>query len=336
MMNRNAEEDVFTPSPLEFLTEMNDRDVLDNDQKQELYRLERGVAGEQIVRDYLEEFGQEDWVVLTNLWLYEYGLFEIDCLLLTDTDIYLFEIKNYNGDFKYINSQCYFSEDVISHNPISQTQRCKVNLQNILAAAGIRLNVNAVLIFTGEHADIDIQDYIEDLDVLTINQFRKLIYAIADTEREKLNSGQRKLNHRRILQIIQRGKRKSPYQPKPLTVLEQAKLRKGIKCAKCGRFDLDTARAYLICSCGLHEPREMAIVRTICEYGLINFDKDLIPSEVCAFFGGGISVKTIKRYLEKYFKPDKTTYHSKFYNPARSFDNQFDRFKFKSYRYYKF
>ena len=35
MMNRNAEEDVFTPSPLEFLTEMNDRDVLDNDQKQD-------------------------------------------------------------------------------------------------------------------------------------------------------------------------------------------------------------------------------------------------------------------------------------------------------------
>lgn len=336
MMNRNAEEDVFTPSPLEFLTEMNDRDVLDTSQKQELYRLERGVAGEQMVRAYLEEFGQDNWVVLTNLWLYEYGLFEIDCLLLTDTDIYLFEIKNYNGDFKYINSQCYFSEDVISHNPISQTQRCKVNLQNILAAAGIRLNVNAVLIFTGEHADIDIQDYIEDLDVLTINQFRKLIYAIADTEREKLNSGQRKLNHRRILQIIQRGKRKSPYQPKPLTVLEQAKLRKGIKCAKCGQFDLDTARAYLICSCGLHEPREMAIVRTICEYGLINFDKDLIPSEVCAFFGGDLSLRSCYRYLNKYFKRINNDNSSRFYNHRKPFNNFLPNLSFKHRRYYYF
>lgn len=323
-------------TPLDIFREMNAREGLSADKLQELYRLERGAAGENMVVDYLEEFGQENWQVLTNLWLYEYGLFEIDLLLLTKTDIYIFEIKNYNGDFKYANSQCYFSDDVISHNPISQTQRAKVNLQNILIAAGMRVTVHAALVFTGEHADIDIQDSVDGLDVLTINQFRKFIYSISADENSSLNNGTRPLYYKKILRIIERAERKSPYQPQPLTLLEQANLRRGIKCANCGNFNLDTTRSYLICNCGLHEPREMAIVRTICEYGVINFDKDLIASEVCAFFGGDISTRTINRYLKKYFNPININYRSIFHNPTSQFDKLFHSFAFKTDRYYKF
>ena len=104
---------------LDFYREMDLRGALDSEKQAELYRLERGAVGEKLVVDYLEEFGPDDWLILTNLWLYEYGLFEVDCLLLTETAIYVFEIKNYKGDFKYANSQCYFSDDVIGHNPIS-------------------------------------------------------------------------------------------------------------------------------------------------------------------------------------------------------------------------
>ena len=197
-------------------------------------------------------------------------------LLLTQTDIYIVEIKNYNGDFKYADSQCYFSDNVISHNPISQTQHAKVNLQNILLAAGIRVTIHAALVLTGEHVDIDIQDSIDGLDVLTINQFRKFVYSISADENSSLNNGTRPLYYKKILRIIEGAERNSPYLAQPLTLLEQANLGRGIKCANCSNFDLDTARSYLICNCVLHEPREMAIVRTICKYGVLNFDKDSI------------------------------------------------------------
>ena len=323
-------------SLLDFYREMDLRGALDSEKQAELYRLERGAVGEKLVVDYLEEFGPDDWLTLTNLWLYEYGLFEVDCLLLTETAIYVFEIKNYNGDFKYANSQCYFSDDVIGHNPISQIQRCKVNLQNILLQAGIRVPVHALLVFTGDHADIDIQDYIEDLTVLTINQLRKRIYSIAEDEQIKRGRGEHRLNHDKILRVLERGKRPSPYQPKPLTPTDQSRLRKGIKCAKCGHFDLDSTRSYLVCSCGMHEPREMAIVRTICEYGVLNFDKELVPSEVVSLFNNIVSVKTIKRYLAKYFEPANARYRTTYLNSATTFDKLFHQFEFKASRYFKF
>lgn len=324
------------PNLLDIYRELDTRECLDYDQQQELYRLERGDTGEKKVVEYLEEFGQDHWQILTNIWLYEYGLFEIDCLLLTKTDIYLFEIKNYNGDFKYANSQCYFSDDIISHNPISQTQRCKVNLQNILSAVGMRVTVNANLVFAGEHTDIEIQDYIEDLDVLTINQLRKLIYSIANNEQTKLDTGKRPLNRRKILRIIEHAKRKSPYQPQPLSQLEQSRLRKGIKCANCGSFDLNTARSYLICKCGLHEPREMAIVRTICEYGVINFDKDLHIADLHNFFGGDISRVTITKYLRTYFVQNPQKNGLVFVNTTKKFNDIINTFPFTRDRYLVF
>lgn len=157
-------------------------------------------------------------------------------LLLTQTDIYIVEIKNYNGDFKYADSQCYFSDNVISHNPIS-----------------------------------------------------------AD-ENSSLNNGTRPLYYKKTLRIIEGAELNSPYQPQPLTLLEQANLRRGIKCANCSNFDLDTARSYLICNCGLHEPRGMAIVRTICEYGILNFDKDLHIAEQNMQKNGLVFVNSTKKF----------------------------------------
>lgn len=324
------------PNLLDMYREMNLREALDSDKQSELYRLERGASGEKKVIEYLVEFGLDHWEVLTNLWLYEYGLFEIDCLLLTETDIYLFEIKNYNGDFKYVNSQCYFSDDVISHNPISQTQRCKVNLQNILSAADMQVPVHGNLVFTGEHADIDIHDYIEDLNVLTINQLRKLIYSIANNEQIKLDTSKRKLNRTKILRIIERAKRKSPYQPQPLRMVEQANLRKGIKCSKCASFNLNTARSFISCKCGLHEPREMAIVRTICEYGMLNFDKDIRVADLCNFFNGDLSRITITNYLNSYFIKKELQKGLVFINPAKNFNDLIHTFSFKRDRYIMF
>ena len=37
---------------------------------------------------------------------------------------------------------------------------------------------------------------------------------------------------------------------------------------------------------GMYEPREEAIVRTICEYGVINNEQNLTTSELTKFFGG--------------------------------------------------
>lgn len=80
------------------------------------------------------------------------------------------------------------------------------------------------------------------------------------------------------------------------------KLRTGIMCSNCEGFDVDTSKSYVMCSCGMHEPRENAIVRTICEYGVIHFDKDLVTKDVRLFCNNQISHANLLQYLKKHFK----------------------------------
>lgn len=66
-----------------------------NDQQYQLKRLELGEAGEEILIEYLQEYGCEHWLVLKNIWFNNYGICENDILLLTNHGIYVFEVKKY-------------------------------------------------------------------------------------------------------------------------------------------------------------------------------------------------------------------------------------------------
>lgn len=42
-------------------------------QENKLKRLEAGRAGEQVILEYLQKYGNEDWVVIQNMWLSNAG-----------------------------------------------------------------------------------------------------------------------------------------------------------------------------------------------------------------------------------------------------------------------
>ena len=79
----------------------------------------------------------------------------------------------------------------------------------------------------------------------------------------------------------------------------------------------------------MSEPRENAIVRTICEYGVIHFDKDLAITDILDFFNRDYSRGTIVKYLDKYFTQISTGRHIKYANTIR-----LDNLDFKLARYY--
>lgn len=69
----------------------------------------------------------------------------------------------------------------------------------------------------------------------------------------------------------------------------------------------------------MHEPRENAIIRTICEYGVIHHNKDLTVSELVKFFDGDISKQTLRKYLNTYFTRIGTGKGTKHLNPCSPF-----------------
>jgi len=287
-----------SPTKLDVLRELNKRDALDQDLKDELKRLEHGYAGEQTVLKLIKEFGEEHWVVMQKLWLDYYGKFECDLLLLTNAGLYPFEIKNYSGTFEFRNSQCLINGKRVGHNAIAQAQKVTINLENIIKQHFFDTSIQGAIAFIGHHNEVIVDDEIEDIQIVMANQLRKHIWNIAKEER---NFQGRPIDIQGVVRKLAAVETDNPFNKINITEDIKKRVKKGIRCSYCGSFAVDASKSYIICKCKMHEPREEAIVRTICEYGVINHNEDLTTAALVDFFDGAISRKNLSKFLNRHF-----------------------------------
>lgn len=321
------------PTRLDVLQEYNKRSALTDKQKEQLMRLEAGYHGEKLVLSYLNEFGHSHWKVMKNLWLDNGSIFECDLLLITRYDWYAIEIKNFNGQYKLENGQwsCYGKN--LPNNPISQSQKVAIHLQNLTDKHKISAAVKGLIVFTGNHFHLELLDSIKGVEIIQINQFRDFIKDIAWKERQ---SSQKIIKVDTLHQFIEQYETNNPFPAEDLSKEIGNNIQKGVICYSCGSFNLDLKSSYAICLCGMHEPKEMAIVRTITEYGVIHFNKDFETKELVDFFDGDFSDTTIRRYLNQYFIRYGNGRGTKYHNLPKAFDDLIERFKFKRKRYMLF
>ena len=320
-------EDAQLPTRLELYTELNKRNAIPEEAKDEFTRLKSGLEGEQTILDYIKQYGEPHWKVLQNIWFDHYGKFEVDCMLLTDKRIYLFEVKNYTGHYVFQNSQCSCNGRKIGHNAINQAQKSYINFQKILRQNQLNIPVTGALIFTGIDCEITVHDEVDDLKIVTRNQLRNFIWQIRNNER---NYSKSRIDIEYLKQILENHEINNPFLPEPISDETSFLLKKGIRCSQCNSFELDTSKVYVSCKCGMHEPRENVIVRTICEYGVIHFEKDLVTTDIVEFFNGDYSRGTIIKYLNKYFVQISTGRHIKYANNIR-----LDNLNLKLPKYYR-
>lgn len=295
---KQKEADHF-PTRLEVLREYDKRHALNDKYKDVLKRLEAGHRGEMLVLDYLNEYGLPHWKVIKNIWIEHYGIFECDLLLITGDDWYPIEIKHYSGQYalKEMQWSCY--GNLLPNNPISQSQKVFIHFNNLARDNHMPVNIKGSIIFTGDHFDLDIVDDVADLKIVKLNQLRDYIRELAWKEQHTYS---KKIDVDRILNFIEKYETSNPFPAKDLYEELGDKLTKGVNCCHCGSFDIHTDGTYVSCHCGMHEPHDMSIVRTICEYGVIHFKEDLFTREVFDFFDGNFSEPTIRKYLNKYFE----------------------------------
>ena len=299
------------PSQLDWLIEMDKRVELSEKSMKELYRLKSGAEGEQFVLEVLEEFGQPNWTVLKNVWFEYNGYFECDIVVLTKAGIYTFEVKNYTGHFVFENMQCSINGERIGFNPINQTQYSYTNLEKLIHSEMPDVKVYGSLVFVGEYNTLKVHDAINGIQIVMRNELRNHIWEMRKQERDHYGAI---VDMDYSIKLFKRYAAKSKFVPEPITEKMQLQLRKGICCSNCGSFNVEVSRIYIMCTCGMKEPLENAIIRTICEYGVIHFDKELVTSNLCTFFGEQVSRNTILRYLQKHFTKigsnRNTTYHN--------------------------
>ena len=298
--------------------------------KNKLRKLERGYKGEMLLIDYLKKYGESHWVILRNVWLNFFGGFECDVLLITKSGLYPFEVKNYSNTFYLKDNIGKINEIELSKHPVSQGQNAVLSLKAIFKHLPTPPDVIGSVLFIGADSKVDIQDDVLHLNILLRNDLKDFILDIAQKERAYKGP---KMNLNKILKTLSQHEIKNQFPAISLYSKLKQQIQSGIICSHCGSFDLEITKTYVTCKCGMHEPRDEAIVRTICEYGVMNFDRNLTMTELVDFFDSQVSRSNVHRVVKQYFDRCGSFRNSQIVNKKRPFSEVYHHFEFQSKKF---
>lgn len=311
------------PTTLDFQRVMLDRGVLTSyDDKKYIRRLEAGEMGEQKVQDVFEEHGLAHWVGLNNLWLDYYGTSECDFVLLTKNACHTFEIKNYYGSFTYKDGICTVNNKTITSNCVDQARNAGNKLRNIFKKNHNNMPVKSVVLFTGENSQINIDSEVKDVRMIHLVDLYDYIQEIIREEGQIYPT----IHLEKTLNILEQYETTPPYSIDSISPAEIEKSKKGIHCAYCKSYDVKIGKFYIKCSCGLHEPKEETIIRTICEYGVLNYEGHLTIGEIYSFLNGQVSRTYLQKILSTHFKMIKNGKYSYYINLKLPYEKVFHLF----------
>lgn len=287
-------------SDLDILKELDKRTELAGEYAAEFARLEAKEKGLEKLLATIDKYADEHWLYLTDLALDYYETITCDLLLITDAGVYPFEVNHYEGVFTVEEKEAYLDGYLLPQNPIEDASTMSSQLQSIALMNDVHLNVQGAAIFTGTENGVIIEDETPRIDIVTSDQLDHYLekIALADEHCDKIPMTTPK--HLRWFGQIDRH---FPIQQIKIPSELYTALHRGIVCCHCGNFNVKIGNPYISCNCGMHESLEEATVRTICEYGVLNNDKQLEVSELLDFFDYQISEDILYEYLDKHFTP---------------------------------
>ncbi|AND38736.1 nuclease-related domain-containing protein [Cytobacillus oceanisediminis] len=284
----------YEPEELKLLQSLHGRMRLSPKDYSLFLNLEKGFSGEKKF-DELLEHSPEEWIILNDL-LFDYSntLFQIDSLLFTGGCIYLFEVKNYEGDF-YIEQNRWYTVPANTEvkNPLLQLQRSESLLRRLLQKLGVETPLKALLIFI--NPEFQLYQATMNLPAIFPAQINRFI------DKLKLKSQPANKNHLMLAdKLLSLHLEDIPYGRRFEYTFEG--LEKGVKCASCQHFMDRLHRAALVCkNCGYKEDVELAIVRSVKEFRVMFPDMMLTTNIVHEWCSDIISKKKIRKILSNNF-----------------------------------
>ncbi|WP_313466736.1 nuclease-related domain-containing protein, partial [Carnobacterium sp.] len=131
------------PLLLQMLESLNYRTVLSASEKRDYYNQLKGYKGEVEFDSYLEKV-QFDCLILNDLLLKEQGkMVQIDSLVLVGDTIYLYEVKNYSGNYDYKDDALHAQSGFVVTDPLTQIHNSQPFLYNLVRKLGYRMEIRS-------------------------------------------------------------------------------------------------------------------------------------------------------------------------------------------------
>ena len=289
---------------LDVLKVLKSRGAWDNDLDSAYKYLDAKEAGMNKLLETITKYAKNHWMYMTNVSLSQDNTLNCDFLLLTSTTLYTFEVIHYEGFYEVEDGNGFLNGERLDHEPIGMAQKVTSKVKNLAAMGSmpINLNVEGIAVFTNPDTDVIIPHEIDTIDIITNDQLEQFIEDIVQEEREKVGDRTQPTipMHLSWLRMIDRH---HPVWGIKVPDEIHERVQPGIICSYCESFNIEIGEIFMTCECGGWEATEVAIVRTICEYGVINQDKHLYPPDLHLFFDFQVSIEKIDKHLAKHFSP---------------------------------
>ena len=281
------------PTKLKILRFLNYRTELSKFEFQNYINLQKGYEGEKLFDIWLQKLDNDCLILNDLLFKTNNQLSQIDSLIIFNNAIYIFEIKNFTGDFYYKLARFFKKDGFEITNPLIQLQRSESLLRQLLLKINVSIPVHASVIFI--NPEFTLYQVPMDKPFIFPTQINRLMKKLAN-EKSILNEQHYLLADKLLSQHMN----ESPYQQLPNYDFKL--LRKGITCATCHSNSL-TFRGYsCIClKCEKQERIEAAVVRTVREFQLLFPNEKITALKMYEWCKINISKKTITRILGKNF-----------------------------------
>ena len=277
------------PVELRSLKALDNRMVFAEKEKQQLLTSKKGYEGEKMLDEWLELL-KVDCLILNDLLLEWNGsTFQLDSVVITEETIYLFDAKNYAGDYYYERERLKIINGIEIKDPLLQLKRSESLLRQLLNHLGIHLPVEPHIIFT--NPEFTLYQAPLDQPIIFPAQFNRFMKKLNRKE-SKLNNQHRKLAER-LLSLDQTNS-SSPRLPQ--YSFEQ--LAKGIKCTECNAiFDAWQGKNFHCASCEGQESIDSAVMRNVEEFRLLFPDRRITINQIYEWCNYSVSKKVIRRIL---------------------------------------
>ena len=277
------------------LESLNRRTTLSDSDLQTFSQLEKGFEGEQRFDQFFIEFVDDDYLLINDLLLIINGTtIQIDSLLITGQGIYMYEIKNFKGE--YMNSPNYlktFSGEEIL-NPVNQLNRTVVVLRQLLKQWQVRMELTTAVIYVNPQFTLYKAEETDNIILPTALPYHLM----------GLNRKRRPLtrDHHTLAERLLKAHQTEASFQKKRSVYDYESLRKGLTCVKCGSFDLSMTERLVFCIfCHKKALLEDTVIRNIEEYKLLFPDNKVTRKAIYEWCGCSVKERRIWRILSTHY-----------------------------------
>lgn len=277
------------------LNYLDKRTKLNDSDKRYLINLEKGFEGEERFDALVKMHLKGEALVLNDLLLESKGTtFQVDALIVTSDTVYLYEIKNYKGDFQINSGQLYYTNGQEAANPLIQLNRTRELLRQLLKEWNNRLKIEAKVVFINDSFTL-YNARIEDPFIFPTQLKEHL---------KELNSGSKGLkkdHHYLAGKLVSLHKDDLPYQ-KQLPFYDLEDFTKGVSCYHCGSFDLIVTQRSCYCkSCYKQMSIEDLVTESVKELKFLFPNQKLTTSLVDEWCGNSVNYRKIRNVLQNNF-----------------------------------